>query len=814
LAAAHIVGTGSTDGNLTTHARSAMLPMNTTQDSRASAHRKLGRAAIGIAMTAMAFSFTANAQVHDAPLWTRKPDACPVDALSYAVRDAVRDCMTVDVNPALLRLRDVDLRLELPDRTTVRASQRDAGPFAKDGFIWNGVVSTSPYSRVTFSMVDDVVVGTIVANGRMYRLRQAGSGTSVVENLDRALLPAEGRRTPPPLPPPPPSPTDTSPRWPTCFNPIDEFACKADPNCVACLTDKRCETDSPNRIDVLIVYTANALTAATSVEAMRAWVYYQVSETNRSYLESNLSQQIHLVHLSDVTYSESSNTKSLDDILKLCPIAVIDQAHQLRDQYHADAVVLITSWATSRISGLAKTMQEYHVGLQTIDSFEHCAFGVVDVGSLETADFSLAHELGHVMGAEHDPRDGAGAIRASSYGYADETPSSTTLGPCSSWMTIMVQPRPADPPSQGRPAYPAVCLNGCERIPKWSTPDYSGISHCNEPVGTATANNRDTLAATALTVANFRCGLETPGNVWMKDTWDDTGAEPDPTQDNEVMWKSPYIWVRNTQDPAPVYVKQHLHENPLQGQTNYVYVKLHNGGVATNGTLELWAADASTGLAWQANFSQIGSIPVANMPGNTTQILELPWTPTYSGHHCLVARWASASDPMATPETTSISLNTRANNNIVWRNVNIIELTASQQSASASMQVRNSEASQAAATIQIVPSDPNPEHSLFRYMDVDIKLDRALMAAWSQARFRGTGFKRTFGSLRITDPAGATLEGLSLKPGVPMNLTLILRRPRDRSFNGKFSIDVIQKHATHGGSRIVGGVSYEVRVAN
>ena len=153
---------------------------------------------------------------------------------------------------------------------------------------------------------------------------------------------------------------------------------------------------------------------------------------------------------------------------------------------------------------------------------------------------------------------------------------------------------------------PGNLSGGCERIAKWSTPD-SALSHCNEPVGIATTNNRDTLELTARTVANFRCGLPTPANVWMKDTWDDTGAEPDPALNNEVMWKSPYIWVRNTQDPGPGFLQQHLHENPVKGETNYAYVKLHNGGTTTSGTLELWRADASTALNWQTNFTRIGS---------------------------------------------------------------------------------------------------------------------------------------------------------------------------------------------------------------
>ena len=105
----------------------------------------------------------------------------------------------------------------------------------------------------------------------------------------------------------------------------------------------------------------------------------------------------------------------------------------------------------------------------------------------------------------------------------------------------------AVPPLLGPGRVVRSCSHGsCERIPNGRR-RIPAISHCSEPVGTPTTIDRP-RSTTARTVANLRCGLETPGNVWMKDTWDDTGAEPDPTQDNEVMWKSPYIWVRNAQD--------------------------------------------------------------------------------------------------------------------------------------------------------------------------------------------------------------------------------------------------------------------------
>src|SRR6185436_6482792 len=101
------------------------------------------------------------------------------------------------------------------------------------------------------------------------------------------------------------------------------------------------------------------------------------------------------------------------------------------------------------------------------------------------------------------------------------------------------------------------------------------------------------------TVANFRCTSPGADNVWAKDTWNDTGAEPDPATAGEAMWKSPYIWVRRTQDAT--LTKQHQHENPVNGVQNFVYVKLHNGGGDTSGNLNLYFAQASAGLSWPAD---------------------------------------------------------------------------------------------------------------------------------------------------------------------------------------------------------------------
>ena len=221
-----------------------------------------------------------------------------------------------------------------------------------------------------------------------------------------------------------------------------------------------------------------------------------------------------------------------------------------------------------------------------------------------------------------------------------------------------------------------MAYNNCSepRVPRWSNPN---INYNGTPMGTSSGScqscNACTINNTALTVANFRCTSTGVTDVWMKDTWNDNGSEPNPNSAGEPMWISPYIWVRNQQDTQLLH--QHQHQNPEFGQDNWVYVKLHNGAATTSGNLELYYANASLSLTWPSGWTQFGSIPVT-VPANSTTIVDHQWTnlPASSGHYCLVARWNSPSDPMHATETTDINYNTIQNNNIVWKNMNIVDL--------------------------------------------------------------------------------------------------------------------------------------------
>jgi len=164
-------------------------------------------------------------------------------------------------------------------------------------------------------------------------------------------------------------------------------------------------------------------------------------------------------------------------------------------------------------------------------------------------------------------------------------------------------------------------------------------------------------------------------NVWMRDTWNDFGEEPYMPAPNEVPYQSPNIWVRNAQDGL---ANPYDHQNPdFSASSNYGYVKLHNTGAAPEtGTIELYYANATMGnLSNPNDWTPIGSIGNVSIGAHSDHIQEFPWTTLPgTGHYCLLARWVPGTG--STPALTlpnGIGGTTYNDNDIVWRNLNIID---------------------------------------------------------------------------------------------------------------------------------------------
>lgn len=708
--------------------------------------------------------------------------AAAADGAPVGAPDAVR-ARPVALNRDLLAdgAAGAQIRLNLFDDVAVTVRRDRVEPNAGGGFTWYGSLADRPAGEVIFATAGDATVGNVyLGSGELYQVRHTAAGVAVVQEIDQSRFPEEA------------PPIEIGPA---------ELAAAAEGRVRGDRADapQGLDAEDCNRIDVMVVYDAAARTAAGGADAMLAEIYLGVAETNQAYANSAVNQRVGLVHVAEVAVAVgTSATGALGNIKADAGVQA------LRDTYGAD---LVSYWVGSLpgACGIAYKMN-------TVSSaFAAFGYSVVD-RTCATGYYSFGHEMGHNMGLGHDW-----------YVDAGTTPYTYAHGHVSvpgKWRTIM--------------AYNSLCQAqtpavNCTRLPYFSNPGVSigGVS-TGVAAGTSTActtgnlnnpacdaDDHLTLNNTACTVAAFRATSPGRNDVWMKDTWLDTGKEPDPATAGQAMWMSPYIWVRTADDPGLVH--QHEHQNPESAWTNHVFVKLHNGGAgAASGRLHLYYAQASSGLAWPANWTEFADIPVT-VNGDSSTVATAPWktTAAQTGHFCLLARWVSTADPMAAAETADVNQNTRANNNIAWRNVNIVNLVSPDQLAqSVQMIVRNIE--RESAEVGLVFTLPTVGQGLpfVRGGRVTVRLGERLMRAWEAGGRKGFGVEPIGdGELMVYSPRGARLEGLEMGPGEEDVVDVRFEASPEQvgTTRQAFAFEIAQ--TVNGMPAPVGGVAYQIEVA-
>ena len=217
-------------------------------------------------------------------------------------------------------------------------------------------------------------------------------------------------------------------------------------------------------IDVIVAYTKKA--ASYYADVKRELVDLAIEEANESFRISNLGHiKLRLVHAYETDYVEEG-AEHFQHVWRFADKGdgYMDEIHGLRDKYRADVGVLIVDDPSG--CGLATR----------VFAEEEEAFAVVHHECAATS-YSVAHEIGHIIGARHDLNiDANMAPFAYGHGYVNGT----------KWRDIM--------------SYKASC-NGCPRLPVWSSPK---VLIKGEPAGTAQLDNARVIAEQAARVAAFR----------------------------------------------------------------------------------------------------------------------------------------------------------------------------------------------------------------------------------------------------------------------------------------------------------------------
>jgi hypothetical protein len=407
--------------------------------------------------------------------------------------------VTFDVRRAI-RSTTLVLNLFSGKRLTIRRIRTET--IGENGSLWFGEI-VGKKGWVTLSAVEDVLVGNIRMGSESYEIRYAGDGIHTVNEIDTSALPEE------------------------CTADASDVRAPAPESGPAMFSDP-CDV-----IDIMVVYTSAARLAAGGHAAIRAKIYQGIGDTNATFWLSGLNMRIYPVHIAEINYSESGDVATDRDRLQDPNDGFMDNVHALRDTYCADEVALIVDTGTCGIGFIQDPSPN--------PGFESYAFFVTQDDCLGNT-LAFAHELGHTLGGRHDWYvDDAVGSPTHNHGYVNVA---------AGFRTIM--------------AYKSKCddsMTTCSQSFVWSHPDYSIMG---EPAGVASgtstsctagnlanplcdADNRKVLMDSACTAANFRdrSVCAEVNNVWMKDTWNDTGLEPDPLTVGQKMWKSPYIWIRN-----------------------------------------------------------------------------------------------------------------------------------------------------------------------------------------------------------------------------------------------------------------------------
>jgi hypothetical protein len=351
------------------------------------------------------------------------------------------------------------------------------------GHAWVGHIPGIELSTVTLATVDGIMAGSIVMPNAVYAVRYVGGGAHEVAQVDQTRFPPE--REPIPVSAPERAGLAAAARYTT-------------------------SGDGAPIIDVMVLYTPAAAAAVGGDTAMAATINLGISETNTSFVNSDIAQRLRLIHSQAITYTEHDDLAadlynlSNDDGYTTISTPLGNAAASLRNTYSADLVMLVTAPPSPDNCGIAWLMSSVSSG------FEQYAFSVVEQSCISPS-YVFAHELGHNMGARHDWYvDNGTTPHTYAHGYVN------TVG---NWRTVM--------------AYNDQCSAqalDCTRLLYWSNPavlytsvpmGIAGGTRSNCPKGDLAnadcdADDHLTLNKTAATVAGFRTitPVVTPVITW------------------------------------------------------------------------------------------------------------------------------------------------------------------------------------------------------------------------------------------------------------------------------------------------------------
>ena len=322
------------------------------------------------------------------------------------------------------------------------------------GCTWHGIVAETGESALLMRWNDGHITGLVGYKGRIYTVASLGEKLHAVVEMDPRQMPPDHAA---------PKPT-ADPRADLRPDAPAKVAAASIPPAVAPFSDSDRQALEAKKIviDLMLLYTKKAV--SRYVRDPKDLMEMGIEQANDAFRNSGLGNiSLRLVHTQVIDYDESDGDHFEHLYRMVDGVGPFAGVRQLRNEKKADIVGLIVDDASG-------------CGLSTrVAPDAEDAYFVVH-HSCAAITISIAHEVGHILGARHDRAIDANDMPFA-YGHGHVN---------GKWRDIM--------------SYRQSC-DGCLRIPFWSNPR---VNYQGEPTGTASEDNARVILEQAERVSKFR----------------------------------------------------------------------------------------------------------------------------------------------------------------------------------------------------------------------------------------------------------------------------------------------------------------------